>query len=156
MRRLLLRGHSLTRSSKSVFSRRRNRGTARIIEGFPASRYQSQAIRESRYRSRPLGKKVIYLKIKKSKDLMRVYIRSNDFLGRVFGELFGSHRPSSRVPHTALAMNNLAYGTFSHAWKAFEKAETFLEQAIQSICLVNQDSSRESLSGREMRANTAS
>lgn len=82
-------------------------------------------------------KKVIYLRVKKTKNLVRINELANEFL-RKYGELFEPYYPDKWMPHITLAMKDLREASFDRAWSELAKQKTEFRQTLHNICIVKQ------------------
>jgi 2'-5' RNA ligase len=85
-------------------------------------------------------KKVIYLSVKKTKNLARINKLANEFL-RMYGELFESYYPDRWTPHITLAMEDLTETSFDQAWNRLANHKIEFRQTLHNICIVKQQRS---------------
>jgi len=82
------------------------------------------------------NKKVIYLKVKKTKELININKLINQFLRSYSSELFEYYVPKNWIPHITLAMDDLTEKNFKKAWFELKKQKWNFKQQIHNICIV--------------------
>jgi 2'-5' RNA ligase len=81
-------------------------------------------------------KKVIYLSIKKSNEIVEINRLVNGFLRDYCDELFDDYSPENWIPHVTLAMEDLPERNFETAWNEIRDYAIKFKQTLHNICLV--------------------
>ena len=82
------------------------------------------------------NKKVIYLKVKKTNNLVRLNKLINQYLEKYCKNLFGYYTPKKWVPHITLAMDDLTEENFERALSELSKNKIQFKQKLHNLCVV--------------------
>ncbi len=86
--------------------------------------------------ARHFRKDVIYLAVKRTRELVRIHKLAHRFLESRCQGLDELYAPHHWLPHVTLAMEDLTENNFERAWMEFEGSNIRFEQRIHNICMV--------------------
>jgi len=86
--------------------------------------------------ARHFDKKVIYLKVEKTAELIRINTLINQFLKTHCQGLFEYFVPPNWIPHITLAMDDLTEENFKKAWSQLKDSKIKFKQKLHNICIV--------------------
>jgi 2'-5' RNA ligase len=86
--------------------------------------------------TRHFDKQVIYLKVGKTAELIRINKLINQFLKIHCQSLFEYYTPKNWVPHITLAMDDLTEENFEKAWSQLKHSKIKFKQKLHNICIV--------------------
>ena len=85
---------------------------------------------------RHFGKRVIYLDVEKTREL----IETNDLIDRFLRArchgLFEDYAPGNWIPHVTLAMDDLSKRNFQKAWVELKDTRIEFRQKLHNVCIV--------------------
>jgi 2'-5' RNA ligase len=87
---------------------------------------------------RHFDKKVIYLEIEKTHELVQVNKLINRFLKAHCHDLLEDYRPGNWIPHITLAMDDLSKRNFQKAWAELKDTRIEFRQKLHNVCIVQQ------------------
>ena len=87
-------------------------------------------------RTRHFNKKVIYLRVGKTTELIRINKLINQFLKTHCQSLFKYFTPPNWIPHVTLAMDDLTEENFERAWSQLKHSKIKFKQKLHNICIV--------------------
>jgi len=82
------------------------------------------------------NKKVIYLKVKKTNDLIKLNKLINQFSVIYCKDLFKYYTPKKWIPHITLAMDDLTEDNLEKAWNELSKNKVRFKQKLHNLCIV--------------------
>ena len=82
------------------------------------------------------NKKVIYLKVEKTNNLIELNNLINQFLKEHCKSLLEYYLPKNWIPHICLAMDNLTERDFEKAWDELKDSKFRFKQKLHNICIV--------------------
>jgi 2'-5' RNA ligase len=85
---------------------------------------------------RHFRKDVIYLGVRKTRELTRTHKVINRFLEAHCQDLFELYFPEHWIPHITLAMEDLTEDNFKKAWREFQGSDIRYKQRVRNICMV--------------------
>ena len=80
---------------------------------------------------------VIYLRVKKSREIARINEVANQLLKTRCVKVFEEYSPERWIPHITVAMGDLLESEFDKAWSSLSGVKFGFEQQLHNICLVN-------------------
>jgi 2'-5' RNA ligase len=86
-------------------------------------------------------KRVIYLRVKKSREIARINEVVNQRLKSRCVTVFEEYTPERWIPHITVAMDDLLESEFDRAWSSLSGVKFEFEQKLHNICLVKRYSS---------------
>ena len=86
-------------------------------------------------------KRVIYLRVKKSREITRINGIVNQHLESRGETVFEEYTPERWIPHITVAMGDLAESEFDKAWSSLSGVKFGFVQKLHNICLVKRYSS---------------
>jgi 2'-5' RNA ligase len=81
-------------------------------------------------------KKVICLKIRKTRELVKIHTLVNQFLEARCRDLFDYYVPDNWIPHVTLAQEVPTAGSFDKAWRELRESKIRFRQRLNNICMV--------------------
>ena len=81
-------------------------------------------------------KKVICLKIKKTRELSEVHKLINQFLEARCRDLFHYYISTNWIPHITVVQDIPAAGSFERAWRELRDSKIKFRQRLSNICMV--------------------
>jgi 2'-5' RNA ligase len=85
---------------------------------------------------RHFRKDVIYLAVKKTRELTRIHKLISRSMESRCSDLLELYTPENWIPHVTLAMEDLTENNFERAWKEFKGSNIRFKQRIHNICMV--------------------
>ena len=79
---------------------------------------------------------VIYLGVRKTRELTKIHKLVHRFLETHCQDLFELYSPEHWIPHITLAMEDLSEDNFKRAWREFEGSSIHYKQRVHNICMV--------------------
>jgi 2'-5' RNA ligase len=79
---------------------------------------------------------VIYLAVKKTRELARIHKLINRFLETRCHDLLELYAPENWIPHITLAQEDLTEDNFERAWREFKGSNIRFKRRIHNICMV--------------------
>jgi 2'-5' RNA ligase len=86
-------------------------------------------------------RKVIYLRVRKSKEIARINQVVNQYLKSRSVKVIDEYAPERWIPHITIAMDDLLEDEFDKAWRDLSGTRFRFEQKLHNICLVKRYSS---------------
>jgi 2'-5' RNA ligase len=86
--------------------------------------------------ARHFRKDVIYLKVRKTRELIRIHRLVHRFLESRCRDLLELYTPKSWIPHITLAMEDLTKDRFEEAWRELKGSRIAFKQRMHNLCLV--------------------
>jgi 2'-5' RNA ligase len=87
------------------------------------------------------NRRVIYLRVKKSREIIRINKAVNQYLKSHLVKVFEEYTLERWIPHITLAMDDLVENEFDRAWGSLSGVKFRFEQKLSNICLVKRYSS---------------
>ncbi len=81
-------------------------------------------------------KRVIYLRVKKSRDIARINEVIDQRLKSYHVTVFEEYSPERWIPHITVAMDDLVENEFDKAWSSLSGVKFGFEQKLHNLCLV--------------------
>jgi 2'-5' RNA ligase len=85
--------------------------------------------------------RVIYLRVKKSREITGINEVVNQRLKSLSATVFEEYTPERWIPHITVAMDDLVESEFDKAWSALSREKFGFEQTLHNLCLVKRHSS---------------
>ena len=86
--------------------------------------------------ARHFRKDVIYLAVKRTRELAKIHKLINRFLESRCQDLVELYAPEHWLPHVTLAMEDLTEDNFEKAWMEFGGSNIRFKQRLHNICMV--------------------
>jgi 2'-5' RNA ligase len=86
-------------------------------------------------------RRVIYLKVRKSREIVRINEVVNQHLKGRCVTVFEEYTPERWIPHITVAMDDLLENEFDKAWSSLSGVKLRFEQKLHNLCLVKRYSS---------------
>lgn len=86
--------------------------------------------------ARHFRKDVIYLAVKRTRELAKIHKLINRFLDGQCQDLVELYTPKHWLPHVTLAMEDLTEENFEKAWMEFGGSNIRFKQRLHNICMV--------------------
>jgi 2'-5' RNA ligase len=85
---------------------------------------------------RHFRKDVIYLAVKKTRELARIHKLIHRFLEAECRDMLELYAPEHWIPHVTLAMEDLTEDNFNRAWKELSPSRIRFKQRVGNLCMV--------------------
>lgn len=85
---------------------------------------------------RHFGKRVIYLEVEKTRELIETDELIHRFLRARCHGLFENYAPGNWIPHVTLAMDDLTESNFDKAWAELKDSRIRFRQRLRNLCIV--------------------
>jgi 2'-5' RNA ligase len=85
---------------------------------------------------RHFRKDVIYLPVRRTRELVKIHKQVHRFLETHCQDLFELYAPEHWIPHVTLAMEDLTEDDFEKAWMELKASKVRFKQRLHQICMV--------------------
>jgi 2'-5' RNA ligase len=107
-----------------------------IKRDFESLAYQMTSFEIEVTGARHFRKDVIYLAVKRTRELAKTHKLIHRFLDDQCQGLDELYAPQHWLPHVTLAMEDLTEENFENAWMEFEGSNIRFKQRIHNVCMV--------------------